>query len=336
MADGPTLADVGEFALIARIAEIIGETPVPRGDIGVGDDAAVIRLGRDPRVVATTDMLVEGRHFRLDWSSAYDIGRKAAAQNLADIEAMGARPVSLLIGLGAPGSTPLSWAEDFARGLVHEAAAAGAVVSGGDTVQSDLVTVSVTALGSLDGRLPILRLGAAPGDPVFAAGRLGWSAAGLALLERADAGLVTRHGALVDAHRVPCPPYGYGTAVSVAGATAMIDLSDGLLADLGHILEESGVGVDLDSVSWQDAALFAAAADLGAEGLGAAEWGANADRWVLAGGEDHALLFTMRPASPPPPHPLLRRIGTVSATAGLRVDGVLAAPAGFDHFLGTP
>lgn len=326
MSAGATLAEVGEFALIARIAAVIAARPVPVGDVGVGDDAALIRLGRDPRVVATTDVLVEGRHFRLDWSPGYDIGRKAAAQNLADLEAMGARPVALLVGFAAPGTTHLDFALDVARGLVDEAAAGGASVRGGDTVGADRITISVTALGSLDGRPPVLRSGARAGDEVYAAGSLGWSAAGLALLERADAGLIARHPELVSAHRVPRPPYGYGPAAAVAGATSMIDCSDGLLADLGHVAEASGVGAELSSASWRDDALAAAAYDLGVD----------PDLWCTTGGEDHALLFTMRAGAAPPPYPHLRQLGSIVVAPGLRVDGISVAATGFDHFLTQP
>lgn len=325
MADGATLADVGEFALIARIADIIGNHRARTGDIGIGDDAAVIGLGVDPRVVATTDMLIEGRHFRLDWSSAYDIGRKAAAQNLADLEAMGARPVSLLIAFGAPGTTPVSFTEDLTRGLVDEAAAAGAVISGGDTVRAASVVLSVTAFGSLDGRVPVLRSGAGPGGILYVAGLLGWSAAGLALLERGDTELLERHRALVDVHRVPCPPYGYGAAAATAGATAMIDLSDGLLADLAHLLEASGVGAELLAESWQDPAVIAAGRDLGID----------PSAWFTAGGEDHALLFTLPAGCDVPAHPLLRRIGIITGSPGLWIDQVAVAAVGFDHFLAT-
>lgn len=324
VAAGPTLSDVGEFGLIARLASVIAARTAPTGDIGVGDDAAVIRLGKDPRVVATTDVLVDGRHFRRDWSSAYDIGRKAAAQNLADIEAMGARPVALLVGFAAPGSTPVRFAEDLMRGLVDEAAAAGAVVSGGDTVASDHLTISVTALGSLDGRRPVLRAGAQVGDVVYAAGLLGWSAAGLALLQRGERDLIERHAALVGAHRVPEPPYGYGARAAVVGATAMIDVSDGLLADLSHILEASGVGADLVAVGGMDAAVVAAAGDLGAD----------PDSWCLNGGEDHALLFTLPRRVPAPSHPRLQLIGAIAVATGIRVDGVAISAAGYDHFHG--
>jgi thiamine-monophosphate kinase len=317
--DELTLADVGEFGLIHRVAVVLAQHgPWSPGDVGLGDDAAVVGLGTDPRVVATTDMLVEGRHFRRDWSSAYDIGRKAAAQNLADLEAMGARPVALLVAFGAPGTTTVAFGEDLARGLADEAAKAGASVVGGDTVAADVVTVSVTALGSLDGRRPVTRSGARVGDEIFVVGRLGWPRAGLALLQRGDPALLDKHAALVECHRAPQPPYGAGRAAAEAGATAMIDVSDGLGADLGHLLEASGVAAELSLRDWRDEALDAAAADLGAD----------VRLWLVAGGEEHALVVCA-PAGTPIAG---TRIGRITAGEGIRLADGGPVPAGFDHF----
>jgi thiamine-monophosphate kinase len=321
--DGQTLADIGEFGLIARISAILGERGAPGAlEVGPGDDAAVIVLGEDPRVVATTDMLVEDRHFRRDWSSAYHIGRKAAAQNLADLEAMGARPVALLVGFGAPGTTQVRWAEDVARGLADEAAQAGASVAGGDTVGSERVTISVTAFGALDGRVPVTRAGARPGDVVRVAGRLGWSAAGLALLQHGDPVLIERHAGLVDFHRSPQPPYGAGRLAAEAGATAMIDVSDGLAADLQHVLDASGVGAEVDLSGWADDVLAAAAADLGV----------TSDAWQRTGGEEHALVVVAPPAATGVPGRAIGRI--VDGSDIVWADGA-ALRSGFDHFGGS-
>ena len=163
MADGPTVGDLGEFGLIAAVVARFRVTPDVL--LGPGDDAAVV-AAPDGRVVASTDLLVEGRHFRRDWSSAREIGRKAAAQNLADLVAMGARPTALLVGLGAPPDLPADWATGFADGLAEECALVGATVVGGDVVRSDAVVVAVTALGDLEGRAPVTRSGARPGDVV--------------------------------------------------------------------------------------------------------------------------------------------------------------------------
>src|SRR5215472_3876953 len=174
-----TVGDLGEFGLIAAIA-----AGLPRGErtvIGVGDDAAVLATP-DGRVVATTDLLIEARHFRRDWSAPADIGGKAAARNLADVAAMGATPVALLGGLATPGDLPVAWAQDLVSGIVAECGRAGATVVGGDVSSADTIMLAATALGDLAGREPVTRAGARPGDLLAVTGVLGHSAAGLALL----------------------------------------------------------------------------------------------------------------------------------------------------------
>jgi thiamine-monophosphate kinase len=294
----PTARDVGEFGLIAAVT-----ARLPLSDtvlLGPGDDAAVVAVP-DGRVVATTDVLVEGVHFRRDWSSGYDVGRKAAAANLADVAAMGGTATALLVGLGSPPDLPVRWALDLADGLRDEAARVGAVVVGGDTVQAPQVVVAVTALGSLAGP-PVTRSGAQVGDTVVLVGRPGLSAAGLRLLQQ---GVV--EGPLVDAHRRPDPPYAFGPALAAAGARAMCDVSDGLMADLGHIALASGVQIALESALLADP-------DVSLED-------------VLTGGEDHALVATL--VGPPPLG--CRVVGTVVAGAGVLVDGLLHA-GGWEHF----
>jgi thiamine-monophosphate kinase len=263
--------------------------------------------------VATTDLLVEGRHFRLDWSTPYDVGRKAAAQNLADLAAMGARPTALLVGFGAPGSFSSSAAIELARGLADEAASAGASVVGGDVVASPSVVVAVTALGSLDGRAPVTRAGARVGDVVVVAGSLGGAAAGLAALTAGRTDL-----AAVAAHRVPSPPYADGVALAEAGATAMIDVSDGLTGDLAHVARASGVGFEIDVAALPVAACVAeAAAALGVDG----------QEWVLGGGDDHALVATV-------PHGVTGWpvVGRVVAEPGIRWHSARVVPPAWDHF----
>jgi thiamine-monophosphate kinase len=285
--------------------------------VGIGDDAAVLRAP-DGRVVATMDMLVEGRHFRLDWSTAFDIGCKAAAQNLADIAAMGASPTALLVGLAAPGDLPVSWAQELTRGLVAECSRVGAFVAGGDVSSAEKIVLSITALGDLAARQPVTRAGARPGDQLALAGRLGHSAAGFALL---TAGL-TEPAALVASHRRPRPPYAAGPEAAALGATSMIDISDGLLADLGHVAQASGVRIDVQAERLTDARLKAAAA-----ALGGADW----LRWALTGGEDHALAATFPAGTQLPGHWLV--IGRVGAGHGVRVDGKqYPGSAGWNHF----
>ena len=195
--------------------------------VGPGDDAAVVATP-DGRVVVTTDMLVEGRHFRLDWSAPQDVGRKAIAQNAADVEAMGASSTAFVVAFGAPQDTPVERVQQLADGMWLEAGQFGAGIVGGDLVASPQWVISVTALGDLGGRNPVLRSGARPGSAVAVAGELGRSATGYTLWHNGirDFEEVRRR------HLVPRPPYGQGLVAAQAGAQAMTDVSDGLLADL--------------------------------------------------------------------------------------------------------
>jgi thiamine-monophosphate kinase len=302
---GGSVADLGEWGVIAALAARM--PPGPLTSVGIGDDAAVVGAPSGS-VVAAVDMLLEGRHFLLSWSSAYDIGVKAAARSLADIAAMGAVPTALLVALAAPGTLPAQWALDLASGLAFEAGRAGAGVAGGDTARADSVLLSVTALGDLGGRPPVRRAGAAAGDVVAVAGPLGHSAAGYALLA---AGL-TAVPELAAAHRRPAPPYDAGPEAARLGATAMIDISDGLVADLGHVAKASGVWIDIDSpaLALGDPLTRAAAALPQISRTAAADSpGSLPLEWVLTGGEDHSLVATFPPGTALPAR--WRVIGTV-------------------------
>ncbi len=314
---GETLGTLGEFGLVAALlARPVESAAVP---LGPGDDAAVI-AAPDGRVVVSTDMLIEGRHFRRDWSGAHDVGRKAAAQNLADIAAMGATPTALVVGFGAPADLPKAWALEFAEGLWAECEVVGASVVGGDVVRADRVVLGVTALGDLQGRVPVTRSGARPGDVVALCGRQGWAAAGLSVLSRG----FRSPRMLVDAHRHPMPPYAAGVAAAVAGATAMIDISDGLVQDAGHIAIASGVVVALTSAALPiDEPLRETAA----------AFNVDPHVWILTGGDDHALLacFPSRTELPEGFVP----IGTVGTGGppGVLVDGrPYTGSGGHDHF----
>jgi thiamine-monophosphate kinase len=292
--------------------------PGPGTIVGAGDDAAVLATP-DSRVVATMDLLVEGRHFRRDWSGPVEIGGKAAARSLADIAAMGATPIALLVGLAAPRDLPVVWAEDLATGLAQECARAGAGVAGGDISEAASITLAVTALGDLAGGAPVTRAGARPGDLVAVAGSLGRSAAGLALLA---AGL-PEPASLLAAHRWPRPPYDAGPEAARLGATSMIDISDGLGQDLGHVAAASGVLIDIDSARLApDEALRAAAATLG---------GTDPLDWVLAGGEDHALAATFPPDADLPERWVV--IGRVGEGSGVLLDSRSSERvSGWNHF----
>src|SRR3954467_14546110 len=196
----------------------------PASLLGPGDAAAVV-ASPDGRTVASTDVLVDGRHFRRDWCSAADIGHRAAAANLADIVAMGAEPTALLVAFCAPADLDVGWAEELATGLSDEAALVGAGVVGGDMSSSPTLTVAVTALGDLGGLSPVVRSGARPGDVVAVSGRLGHAAAGYTVLSR---GFRTPK-LLVEAFRRPEVPYLEGPRAARLGATSMIDVSDGLV-----------------------------------------------------------------------------------------------------------
>lgn len=353
---GPTVRELGEFALIDRITAHRGFGPDVL--LGPGDDAAVLRVP-DGRVVISTDMLVEGRHFRRDWSAPADIGRKAIAQNAADVVAMGARPTGFVVALGCPADTPVADIEELADGMWAEIARSGGAIVGGDMVRSDHLVLSITVFGDLGGRAPVTRSGARPGDIVAVAGVLGWSAAGLEILSRtvirhgdapdgtgrsrtpaADAvvtaaraaGAATAGGDPVDAaaralavHRVPRPPYRAVHEVLEGGPipTALTDVSDGLLADLGHIARASGVSIDVRQAALADAELAALAGTLDAD----------AAQWILTGGEDHAFAATF-PANTAPP-PGWRVIGDVRAGAGVTVDGAgYTGGTGWESFRG--
>ncbi|RZS39277.1 thiamine-phosphate kinase [Herbihabitans rhizosphaerae] len=310
-----TVADLGEFNLIRRVTS--GRTQPAATLLGPGDDAAVV-VASDGRVVASTDVLVEGVHFRLDWSTPEQVGRKAVAVNLADVAAMGATPSGLLIGLACPSSTPTAMIDELTTGLWHEAARARVGLVGGDVVRCDTLVISITALGDLQGREPVTRAGAMPGDVVAVAGRLGWAAAGLAVLGRGFRSPVS----VVSAHRSPEPPYPAGPQAAEAGATSMIDVSDGLLADLGHVAESSGVGIDVQTKLLE---VHQRLIDV------SSALGADPRNWVLTGGEDHALAATFPGPDAVPQG--WRTIGTVRRGKGVTVDGeTYEGRSGWEHW----
>jgi thiamine-monophosphate kinase len=338
----PTLLvhDLDETELLARVFPLL--PPGEATDVGPGDDAAVVRAP-DGRYVVTTDVLVEDRHFRRRWSGGYDVGWRAAVQNLADVAAMGARPTALVVSLVVPGDLPVEWVTGLARGLADACAPVGAAVVGGDLSGGDAVVVAVTAHGDLGGRSPVLRSGARPGDVVAHAGVRGRSAAGLALLDAGAAapadGAAGADGALspyVAGYLRPVSPLDAGPAAADAGATAMLDVSDGLLRDAGRLARASGVVVDLETVALAaDVAALLPASGALQDGPGVVEEEALA--WVLSGGEDHGLLATFPVGSALPEG--FRAIGRVLEpdAGGPRVTVDRREPAvgpGWDHFRG--
>lgn len=318
MTGGTPLRALHEEDVLARILPLF---PGSDGlEVAPGDDAAVVRTG--PRTIATTDTVVLGRDWLDAWSSGADIGHKVITQNLADVAAMGGYPIGVLITLVADPDLSLEWVIDHAHGLAQACAEAGVAVLGGDlsSAPAGVVMVSVTALGRLDGE-PVLRSGARPGDQLAVCGSLGLADAGLRLLQ-ADA--AERHTEAVDRQRRPHSPLAAGPGAARAGATAMLDVSDGLLRDGGRIARASGVVIEVEG------ALVAADVAAITEAVGEEA----ARDCVLSGGEEHSLLATF-PAGDLPDG--WRRIGAVRARAGdeparILVDGLAVAHTGWDHF----
>jgi thiamine-monophosphate kinase len=267
-------------------------------------------------VVVSTDLMVEGRHFRRDWVEAADVGHRAAAQNLSDINAMGGRATSLTIGLAAPAQLPAQWALDFAQGFADECAEVGASEVGGDLTRADQLMIAVTVLGACTVS-PVLRSGAEPGNVLALTGRQGWAAGGLAVLGRG----FRSPRVLVEAYRRPAPPYDAGLVAAEAGATSMIDISDGLLAEARHLAEASGVAIDVRTEGFEvPEPLVAVGSALGADPLG----------FILGGGDDHALLATFAEGSVPDGWQV---VGRVTKGSGVTVDGgEYDGPTGWTHF----
>jgi thiamine-monophosphate kinase len=309
-----TVAEVGEFGLIDAVQPLFhqGSDVV----VGPGDDAAVLAVPSG-QVVVSTDLLVENKHFRRDWSSAEDIGHKAAAANLSDINAMGGTATAMVLGIGVPGSLAMDWVSELARGMADEVAVTGTSVVGGDVTSSEHILLSVTVLGACP-HGTVLRSGARPGDVLAVCGRIGWSAAGYHVLGRG----FRSPRVVVEAHRRPEPPYTAGPQAAELGATAMIDLSDGLLADVGHIGETSGVAVDVRTDAFDLAEpLQAVGSALGVDPM----------RYILTGGEDYALAATF-PAGVDLPEEWIV-VGEVGEGSGVTVDGEpYDAALGYQHF----
>ena len=309
-----SLGALGESAVLARIFPRLPESNAQL--LGPGDDAAVV-AAPDGRYVVTTDMMIHGPDFRLAWSSPYDLGWKAAASNLSDVAAMGGVPTALVVALAAPAETAVEFLEAFADGLREACAelAPGCGVVGGDLSVSSTLTIAVTAFGDLEGRPPVLRSGARPGDMVAVSGDLGLAAEGLRLLfdlgtvngtpDAAAAARATENYPVpIAAQLRPRPPIADGRAAAIAGATAMLDLSDGLAIDAARIASASGVRLAIVDLSPQE----------------------------FTGGEDHSMLATFPPGTRLPGG--FRAIGEVTAGGGVTLDGASADSLGWDPYRG--
>ncbi|WP_394938392.1 thiamine-phosphate kinase [Psychromicrobium sp. YIM B11713] len=343
--DEPRHADraktVGQLSEAELLAEIF---PLLSGSssllLGPGDDAAII-AAPDGRTVISIDTQVQDQDFRLAWNNGYsstgfDVGWKAAAQNLSDINAMGAVPSGLVVSLTMPPQTSVEWVKDLARGLseaIRELGADRCAVAGGDLSAGRELVITVAVLGDLEGRSPLRRSGGAAGNQLAVGGVLGRAAAGWALLESEHpmSSLNADQLALVNSFRCPRPPLSLGPLAARAGATAMLDISDGLVRDAGRLAQASGVLIDLDPLALRAfiEPLSSAAQLLGCE----------ARDWVLSGGEDHGLLCTFPGDIPLPPG--FTTIGSVRSKADtasaepelwVTVGGQRSDTVGWDHF----
>lgn len=275
--------DLGEFGLIAALDAALPEAvrASERVDLGIGDDAAIWRPSPGMSSVITTDALIEGTHFRLDWTDWRSLGHKMLAVNLSDVAAMGATAVLATITLGLTGEERVADLQAMYQGAAALAEPHGVVIGGGDIVRtSGPMLISVTAIG--EGTRLLTRSGARPGDRIIVSGTIGAAAAGLRLLGRGGSDAATAE-LLVAAHLRPNPRLALGHVLAEGGATAAMDLSDGLLGDLPKLIQASGVGATIDArfvpVLPSLRALFP-------------------DDWLqlaLRGGEDYELLATIAP-----------------------------------------
>ena len=277
-----------ELALLRRIRKLAAKQP-GRVQLGIGDDCALLRLRPNEEVAVTTDLSIDGRHFRLAWHPADAVGHRALARGLSDLAAMGARPLGAFLSLGLPRELTRTknsgaWEERFFNGLLALAAECKVPLAGGDLAESPIVLADIVLVGAVPRGRALLRSGAGPGDQIYVTGALGGAAAGLKRLEdRAGAAKAGRRRPLpaqlaaeLAAHLYPQPRLAQGLWLQRRGsATAAIDVSDGLSTDLTHLCEESGVAAEVES----ELIPINAAASL---------------QQALHGGEDYELLFTAK------------------------------------------
>ena len=320
-----SLAELGETESLRRTVARLkqGEYAI----VGSGDDAAVVAAADS--FLVSTDTLVENHDFKLAWSTGFDLGFKSVASNLADIAAMGATPTVLVVAMVVPKTTKISWLEAFADGLqaACDQLSPGAAIVGGDLASGEQVVISVTVHGQLDGLTPVLRSGAKAGDVVAVCGPLGKAACGLGLLQSGNQDLVRSYDDWVLAQLRPAPPIDQGVIANQAGATAMLDISDGLIKDLGRIAKASNVSIEIER---SQLAGYEAMLDLPAQGLGV-----EPISWVLQGGEDHSLLATF-PADATLPRSF-KAIGKVIAGSenAVLLDGKPVSDTGWDSITGS-
>jgi thiamine-monophosphate kinase len=316
-----TLASIGENEALKRTVSRLKKGY--HAIVGSGDDAALVRTSNNQFVV-TTDTMIEGHDFKTEWSSAYDLGWKAVATNISDVAAMGATPTALVVALAVPKTTEITWLEQFADGLQSalDVLSPGTEIVGGDLAASEQIVIAVTAHGDLEGREPVLRTGAKPGDILAVGGTLGQAAAGLSLLQSGNHDAISAYDNWVDVQRRPHPPIQLGMLAT--DATSMLDISDGLAKDAHRIARASGVKLIINKQALDG---YCAVLD---DVAGRLEL--NSLDWILFGGEDHSLLATF-PAGVTPPRGF-KPIGLVSEGEGVYLDGDPLPERGWDSAVG--
>jgi thiamine-monophosphate kinase len=275
---------MNERELIAQLQKMTG--PGRAGLLqGIGDDCAVLEKNADTVWLLTMDSLIESVHFNCAWHPPELLGRKAVAVNCSDIAAMGGQPLFALLALGLPADFSPNWAKQLMQGITQSCQEQGCLLIGGDTVRSpERVMLTLTVIGEMRKEHVLYRHKAQPGDTIWVSGPLGWSAAGLSLLEAGKTMADPQWRQLIAAHLDPQPRTGLGRVLAESGLVhAMMDMSDGLAADLAQICGQSKVGAVIEADLLPGAAELAAAADVLQQ---------DALAWMLSGGEDYELLFT--------------------------------------------
>lgn len=311
-----TVGELGESQVLERVLHQYRQDHTMV--LGPGDDSAVLAFEGD--VVVTTDTMIESNDFRLDWHEPEELGWKLAATNLSDVAAMGAKPTALTIALACPHETPVSLLEGIARGLQRacDELAPGCSIAGGDLAYAPQLVCAVTAMGDVRKGGAITRSGARPGHVVAYAGELGLSRIGLRELFAMGSSARVSHARAVQAQLAPTPPIEAALAAGQSGASAMMDVSDGLLLDGARLGRASGVSLDFNTEMLTTA-------------FGEQDGVAVPIRDLLESGEDHGFLATF-PRADLLPH-AFREVGRVTERAGeVLIDGVPASATGWDPF----
>jgi thiamine-monophosphate kinase len=324
------LAEIGEFGLIKAISQIADKGP---GVVmGIGDDAAVLAPSAGQVLLVTTDLLLEGVHFQLEFTDPYRLGRKALAVNLSDIAACGGTPTAFLVSLAIPPETEVASVQALYKGMMEQAQEFKVALVGGDTSRAEKLFISVTMIGEAEENKVIYRSGARKGDLIFVTGTVGDAALGLQQLKQGK-----KEGRLIQRHLTPVPRVKEGQAIAYQGlALSMIDISDGLVADLGHIAEQSNVGAEVRLSQLPLSEQYRKEI---------VSYSSDPYQLALSGGEDYELLFTSPPAKAQAVAKLAQKLGTpiteigeiTDASQGVTIYGkdgkeYPIAQRGHDHF----